>query len=136
MSSYFVDTCSQLLPLLLVTKVFNWYLSWWRHWEMTSDHLFNNILSGSSDITNFSCKHKLHLLDLGLCSIIRLLHSRMSGWIFLFAGFQYSVDSFVSFLFFSTLKRFFTICVTISIKVVSQIPLHNLYIYFSSSQLI
>ena len=46
---------------LLVTRV----TFRWRHWEMASDCLFNNIPSGSSNISNFSCKHKLHLFELG-----------------------------------------------------------------------
>ena len=52
-------------PFLLITRVFNFYLFPWQQSEMTFDCLFNNISSGSSTISNFLCKHKLHLLELG-----------------------------------------------------------------------
>ena len=51
---------------LLHARVFNLYLFRWQHWKITSERLFNNIFSGSSAISNFSCKHKLHRLELGL----------------------------------------------------------------------
>ena len=51
---------------LLATRVFSLYLFQWQHWEITSEHLFNNISSGSSTISDFSCKYKLHLFELGL----------------------------------------------------------------------
>ena len=51
---------------LLDTRVFSLYLFPWRHWEITSEHLFNNISSGSSTISNFSSKHKLYPFELGL----------------------------------------------------------------------
>ena len=42
---------------LLDTRVFNLYLFPWQHWDITSERLFDNISSGSSTISNFSCKH-------------------------------------------------------------------------------
>ena len=65
-------TCGKLLvyyvmtrSFLLDTRVFSLYLFQWQHWEITSERLFN-ISLGSSTISNFSCKHKLHLFELGL----------------------------------------------------------------------
>ena len=72
---------------LLVTRVFNLHLLRWRHCEMTSDCLFNN-----SSIN----------YDLYLPFILQ----DICGWSFLFARFQYSVDNFVLFLFFSVFKDF------------------------------
>ena len=51
---------------LFDTRVFSLYLFRWRHWEIPSERLFNNVSSGSSTISNFSCKHKLYLFELGL----------------------------------------------------------------------
>ena len=51
--------------LLLDTRVFSLYLFRWRHWEITSERLFNNISSGSFNISKFKCKYKLHLLNCG-----------------------------------------------------------------------
>ena len=72
---YYVMSCSFLLD----PRVFNLYLLRLRHWEITSEDLFNNIsslvlysyssfnnISSTSTISNFSCKHKLHLFELGL----------------------------------------------------------------------
>ena len=47
-------------------SVFSLYLFRWRHWEIISDRLLNNISLRSSIISNFSCKRKLHLFELGL----------------------------------------------------------------------
>ena len=49
---------------LLDTIVFSLYLFRWRYWEIISDRLINNICLWSSAISNFSCKHKLHLFEL------------------------------------------------------------------------
>ena len=51
---------------LLDASVFSSYLFQWRHWEITSECLFNNISLESSTISNFLCKYKLHLFELGL----------------------------------------------------------------------
>ena len=37
---------------LLYARVFSLYLFRWRHWEISSEHLFNDISSGSSTISN------------------------------------------------------------------------------------
>ena len=111
-ASYFY-CCVMPRSFLLDTRVFTLYLFWWRHWEITSERLFNNISSGSSTVSNFSCKPKLHLFELGLYDLqLHFILQDIHGWSFLFASFQHSVDNLVSFLFFSTLKRFFMICVT------------------------
>ena len=62
---------------LLDTRVFSLYLFRWRHWEISSELLFNNFSSGSSNISNFSCKHKLHLFELGCMTYSCLLYSRI-----------------------------------------------------------
>ena len=49
---------------LSVTRVFNLYLFRWWHWKMTFNRFSNNASSESSTISSFSCKHKLHLLEL------------------------------------------------------------------------
>ena len=101
-NNHFVDTCNQLLPLFC-----NLYLLRWQHWEMTSDHLRNNISSGASTMSNFLCQHELRLLELGLYDLhLPFTFQNICGWSFLFVNFQCSVDNFVSFLFFSTLKDF------------------------------
>ena len=92
---------------LLDTSVFNLYLFRWRHWENTSEHLFSDISSGSSTISNFSCRRKLHILELGLYDLwLPFILQGIGGRSFLFASFQYSVDYLVSFLLFSALKDF------------------------------
>ena len=53
---------------LLDTRVFKLNLFRWQHWKVTSERLPYNISSGSSTITNFSCKHKLHTFASG-CTI-------------------------------------------------------------------
>ena len=84
-SIYFLYTCSKLLvyyvmirSFLLDTTVFSLYLFRWRHWEITSERLFNNISLGSSTISNFSCKRKIRLFELGCMIYICLLYSRIS----------------------------------------------------------
>ena len=49
---------------LLDTIVFSLYLFRWRYWKIISDRLINNICLWSPAISNFSCKHKLHLFEL------------------------------------------------------------------------
>ena len=49
---------------LLDTIVCSLYLFRWRYWEIISDRLINNICLWSPAISNFSCKHKLHLFEL------------------------------------------------------------------------
>ena len=113
-SMYFLQTCIKLFvyyvmlrSCLLNTRVFTLYSFRCLHWEITSERLFNNISLGSSTISNFSCKHKLHLFELGLYDLqLPFMLQDIRGWSFLFANFQYSVDNLVSFLFFSTLKYF------------------------------
>ena len=63
---------------LLDARALSLYLFRWRHWEITSERLFNNISLGSSTISNFSCKHKLHLFELGFMIYSCLLCSRIS----------------------------------------------------------
>ena len=53
---------------LLDTRVFSFILFRWRHWVITSERLFN-ISLGLPTISNFSCKLKLHLFQLGLYDI-------------------------------------------------------------------
>ena len=86
---------------LLVTRVFNLPLFQWRHCEITFDNLFNNISSGSSTISNFSCKHKLYLLEFGLHELyLHFILHVVCGWSFLFDSFQYSVDNLYCSCFF------------------------------------
>ena len=133
--------CSQFLPLLCNAIAFFisyetfWFdlFRWW-HREMTSDCLFNNISSRSSTISNFSCKYKLHLLELGLYDLyLPFILQGIGGWSFLTASFQYSVGNFASF-FFSALKDFLWFGLHF-LKAVSQIPFYNLGLYFLPSQL-
>ena len=49
--------------------------------EITSERLFNNISSGSSTISNFSCKHKLHLFELGLYGFIVAFYTPRYLWV-------------------------------------------------------
>ena len=63
---------------LLDTRVLSLYLFRWRHWEIISVRLFNDISSGSSTISNILCKHKLHLFELGLYDLVCLLYSKIS----------------------------------------------------------
>ena len=72
-SIYFMYTWSKLLIYYVMTRsvlldktVFSLYIFRLRHWEITSERLFNNISLGLPTISNFSCKHKLHLFQLGL----------------------------------------------------------------------
>ena len=61
---------------LLDTRVFSLYLFPWRHWEITSEHLFNNISSGSSTI--FRPNTNYILLNWGCMIYNCLLYSRIS----------------------------------------------------------
>ena len=72
-SIFFMYTCNKILVYYVLTRsflldasVFSLYLFRWRHWEIISDRLLNNISLRSSIISNFSCKRKLHLFELGL----------------------------------------------------------------------
>ena len=50
---------------MLEVNLFSLYLFWFRLWEMISDLLFNRFLSGLSDISSFSVKHKLQCFEIG-----------------------------------------------------------------------
>ena len=73
-------------------------LLWWLHWEITSDLLFSNFLSGTSITANFSFKKRLHFFKVGLlvlyCPLI--FHVSLGACCFCFK-LQYSVDKVVSF---------------------------------------
>ena len=47
----------------------NIYLFWWRHFDITSDFLFNKLFSLSSNISSFSFKQREHLFDWGLYAL-------------------------------------------------------------------
>ena len=63
-----------LRSFLLVTRASNLYLFHWRHCKMTSNCLLNNISLGSSTTLNFSGKHKVNLLELGLYNLYLTLY--------------------------------------------------------------
>ena len=94
-------------------KCFYLYLFQWRHWEKTSDCLLLNISTGSSTVSSYLCKHKLHLLQLGLFYLFYLsifILQDFRGWLFWCANFHYSVSNFISFMYFFWIKILFMIC--------------------------
>ena len=67
----------------------------WQHWEITSDLLFTNSLSGLSIIANFSFKQRLYFCKVGYCPLISF--EGIGTCCFCFK-IQYSIDKVVSFL--------------------------------------
>ena len=49
--------------VILDANVLSLYLFLWRHWEMISDLLFNKFLSGSSNNSSFSVRHRLQRFE-------------------------------------------------------------------------
>ena len=85
--------------VILVTKFLSLYLFLWRHCDMISAYLFSKLLIGSSNISNFSLKHKLHHLEVGLYDLNCPLISHDTLGLRRFSlSVQYSIDNFVSFL--------------------------------------
>ena len=114
--------------VLLATRVFNLYLFQWRPWENNSEPLFNNISSESSTVSNFSYRHKLHLLELGQYIHTCFLYIRISvnEVFYLLTS---SIQSITLYHCFFCIKRFFIICVAF-LKGSLAVPLHNFVFYF------
>ena len=85
--------------LIFDATVRNIYLFWWQHFNFTSNFLFNKIFSLSSDISSFSVKKREPLFDRALYAPNWFFTAHVTfGLEFPALKFQYSTDSFVSFL--------------------------------------
>ena len=87
-------------------RVCHIYLFWWRHFDITSDFLFNKLFSLSSNISSFSFKQREHLFDWGLYALNWFFTTHVTFGLELPAfKFHYSTDSFISFLYLLILNN-------------------------------
>ena len=102
-------------------RVRNIYLFWWQHFDIISNFLFNKLFSLFSNISSFSFKPREYLFDWGLYARNWFFTAHV-GLEFPAFKFQYSTDSFVSFLYLLMLNDFLW-CAYRSLNVFSLIPL-------------
>ena len=95
-ASYF-HYCVMPRSFLLVTKIFNWYLFWWRHWEMTSEPLFNYISLGL--LLSFFRENANYISDWG-CMIYTCLLFHRNAVSYLLASNRGSILFFSFFFIF------------------------------------
>ena len=92
-------------------RVRNIYLFWWQHFDIISNFLFNKLFSLFSNISSFSFKPREYLFDWGLYARNWFFTAHV-GLEFPAFKFQYSTDSFVSFLYLDV-EWFFMVCVSV-----------------------
>ena len=105
------------------SRVRNIYLFWWRHFNITSDFMFDKLFSLSSNISSFSFKQREHLFDWGWYTLNWFFTTNVPFKLeFSAFKFQYSTDSFVWFLYLWMLNNILRLTYRF-LNVFSTIPL-------------